>query len=591
MPDINRDVGDLVEQYTSDYSQYVATNRAIPSAIDGLKPVHRRLILSADDLKIYHNKKHLKVAKLTGAVLGSYHPHGGADPVGLSQWFTTKYPCFDGHGNFGSPDQPWSYAAERYIEIRLSEFAERFYLESRDYADKDLNYDGSLEEVTQFYPPIPGGLLTSAEGIAVGLSTKIPSHNVTDVCNSLLDYINGKDSYIDLIPDTCEQSIILTPRDEIKKMYETGVGSVNYKAKTHYETIDNKIALVVDAFPPGYSKKRLETQTILDAVESGDLELINESKESIRYVFLSNRRDVLDEIENRLTNQVGYRFYMDHKGVIKCYTLKDLYDTFISDKKDYIVRKYTDLTKKSKDEYAYYDILQRFKADRDYIKSMLDKDSEEVINDIVTKYSTTEAVAKRIIGSSIRSLLKDNQKEILDKMKDLDDSIKEFSSYVDNPIIKIVKDINDFKSYMKLYGDARKSIHIDSIKDLKVVKYRGGKLKIQSSQMYYLGNESNEIKMVKGSEIDNIDDSQTISECGYKYYVLSDGYGIVGVTEDLMNTSKLKSDTLYEIVGCNDLETIGYIDDKGKTKKLGDWCLRKRVSYIKMFDKKAKLIV
>lgn len=167
MLEISRNVNDIVEQYTSEYSQYVATNRAIPSAVDGLKPVHRRLLLSADDLKIYHNKKHLKVAKLTGAVLGTYHPHGGADPVGLSQWFTTKYPCFDGHGNFGSPDQPWSYAAERYIEIRLSEFAERFYLESRDYSDKDLNYDGSTEEVTQFYPPIPGSLITSAEGIAV----------------------------------------------------------------------------------------------------------------------------------------------------------------------------------------------------------------------------------------------------------------------------------------------------------------------------------------------------------------------------------------------------------------------------------------
>lgn len=109
--------------------------------------------------------------------------------------------------------------------------------------------------------------------------------------------------------------------------------------------------------------------------------------------------------------------------------------------------------------------------------------------------------------------------------------------------------------------------------------------------MYYLGSVNNEVKVVKGSEIDTIDDSYTISECGYNYYILSDGYGIVGVTEDLMNTSKLKSDTLYEIVGCNDLGCVSYVDDNGRIKKLGDWCLRKRVSYIKMFDKKAKLIV
>lgn len=585
MEDI-RNIKDVVSEYTVDYAMYVATSRSVPSLNDGLKPVQRRLILSANDLGIYHNKKFLKVAKLTGQCMGDYHPHGSSDPVGMAQPFTTRYPMFEGQGNFGSPDMPGSYAAERYIEIRLSEFAEQFYLESIDYADKEDNYDGRLKEVTLFYPPIPGSLLTGAQGIAIGFSTNLPSHDIKSVCKSLKSYIKNPESgsYLNLLPDTCEESVILSDKKSIRKLYETGEGSVNYKAKVHYETIDGKNALVIDAFPPGYSKSRLQTSYIMEAVENGDLELINESKENIRYVFLSKDIDILKSVEDRLTNSIGYRMYLEHRGVIRKYTLKEIYDTFIEDRKDYVVRKYTDLSKKLKAELNYLDVLVLFKQDKEYIKNMFDKTSKEVISDIMAKYNTTEDIAKSLINSSLRSLLADNSKQILDKIEGHKKTLSRYSEYVNNPIIKILEDIDNLASLMK--DDKRRAIHIEDLSSLRTYTYKKAEFIVDPNKFYYVGFKDNTIIKVSGIELESnnyINDDNIIVSADYSYYILFDNKGLVGVTKELMDTgSKLKSSNLLGISGTDNLEDIEIKGGNGKVQKLGDWVLRKRTSYIQM---------
>ena len=580
---------DIASEYTASYASYVATNRAIPSLVDGLKPVHRRCIDTADDLKMYHNKKFLKVAKLEGQVMGDRHPHGGASPVILAQPFKTRYPLFEGQGNYGSPDNPNSVAASRYIECRLTEFCEKFYLNSSDYADREDNYDGRLKEVTRYYPPIPGSLLTGSSGIAVGISTNVPTHTIKDVCQSMLAYIKnpGSDKYLKLIaPETCEESIILTSKKEIEKLYRNGEGSIQYKAKTHYESIEGKLALVVDAFPPDYRKSRLETAYILEAVEAGDLELRNESKEGIRYVFLSSKKEILESVEERLVSSMGYRMYIEHDGKIKCYTLSELYDDFIEAKKSYVLRKYADLIQKSSDELKFIEVLLKFKEDKEYIRTMFDKSREEVIADIVVKYEATKDIATRIVASSLSSMMTDNTEKLKQKGIDLMKLIEKYQSYVKDPINKIQMDI---KELLKEYsGEKKRAVHIDDVQELIEIDYCGVKFYAKPSALYYVATHDNQYQKVHAAELLDIDLSDKIVvSADFQYYVFYDEQGLIAVTSELMSRgdNKFKSDSLIDLLGTDTLETISL--KRGSNKKLvslGDWALRTRLSYIKQVD-------
>lgn len=582
-------VKDITSNYTASYAKYVATSRAIPRLVDGLKPVQRRCINSAYDLKLFHDRKFLKVAKLEGQVMGDYHPHGGASMTILAQPFKTRYPLFEGQGNFGSPDEPNSVAASRYIETRMTKFCEDFYLSSADYADKEDNYDGRLKEIVQYYPPIPGVLLTGSSGIAVGLSTNIPPHRVSDVCASLFAYLTGHNDseYLDvLMPETCEESIILTPKEEIKKMYETGEGSIQYKAKTHYESIDGKLALVVDAFPPEYSKKRLETSFILEAVESGTLELRNESSTGIRYVFLSHDRDVLAAVEERLVSSSGYRFYIEHDEKIHLYTLAELYEDFIKSREKYIVRKYTDLIYKTKSEIEFIRVLLAFKEDREYVKSVFDKSPKEVAEEIVEKFQTTLDIANRVISSSISSMMRDNADKLKQKYDELSKQVIEYEGYVSEPLSKIISDILDLhKEYQK---EERRATHIDDVSNEITFEYRGYTHTCSPSALYYLATYDNKYELVHAADLLDKDlDNYIVVSADKDYYVLYDDQGLVAVTADTMSKmeSKLKSDNLLDIVGVDDLSKVEIVRSNNKRKLyLGDWAIRSRQSYIRQVD-------
>lgn len=582
---------DMVQEYTASYATYVAQDRAVPSLIDGLKPVQRRCINSAHDLKLYHNKKHLKVSKLSGDVLGNYHPHGGANPVLMAQPFRFRYPLFDGQGNYGSPDMPNSYAAARYLEIRLSKFCEDFYLESADYADKEDNYDGRLKEITQYYPALPGCLFTGASGIAVGFSTEIPPHTITDIGNSLLSYIKNSSSskYLKgLYPETCEKSVVLTPLQDIQNIYETGEGSIKYKASTHYETIGDKFALVVDAFPPGFSKKRLDTPAIMDYVDKGLLDVSNESAEEIRYVFTSPDRKILESLEERLTSSVSYRMYIEHRGVIKLYKLNEIYDVFLKEKSEFIIRKYTNIVADLEKEKDYYEVLFSVKADSPFLKTLFDKDYEDAIDLICARYNTNTSIAKRILATSLRSLLADNMNFIVNKIKELSDSIIEYQRYVDDPMSKVVVDI---KSLMKSYKkEVKHASHISQdTEEISLESDIGDGLtvinKVIKNAPYFLGTPDNTIRQVFGADLtpdDFVNNYVELAE--YPYYFLFDERGCCTVSHEVLSTSgsKLNSDTLRGIIGLNSLSDISIKQGNGKLYTDVTWSLRKKNSYIRL---------
>ena len=231
----------FTEKAYLDYSMYVILDRALPHIGDGLKPVQRRIIYAMSELGLSAAAKYKKSARTVGDVLGKYHPHGDSAcyeaMVLMAQPFSYRYPLIDGQGNWGSVDDPKSFAAMRYTESRLAPFAQALLAElGQGTADWQANFDGSLQEPVLLPARLPNVLLNGATGIAVGMATDIPPHNLNEVlaaCIHLLDHPRASlDDLHEFIPapDYPSGAEIVTPRDEIRKIYATGTGSIRLRA-------------------------------------------------------------------------------------------------------------------------------------------------------------------------------------------------------------------------------------------------------------------------------------------------------------------------------------------------------------------------
>jgi topoisomerase IV subunit A len=239
-----------------DYSMYMINDRALPHIADGLKPVQRRIIYAMSELGLNSAAKHMKSARTVGDVLGKFHPHGDSacyeSMVLMAQPFSFRYPLVDGQGNWGAPDDPKSFAAMRYTEARLSRYAELLLAEIRQgTVDYTANFDGTLQEPRLLPARVPFVLLNGSTGIAVGMATDIPPHNLNEVvsaCVHLLD--NPKATVRDLMthvraPDFPSDAVIITPESEIRELYETGRGSLKARAVYKVESGD----IVITALP------------------------------------------------------------------------------------------------------------------------------------------------------------------------------------------------------------------------------------------------------------------------------------------------------------------------------------------------------
>ena len=259
---INRDgVEQLpLRRFTEDaylnYSMYVIMDRALPHIADGLKPVQRRIIYAMSDLGLSANVKYKKSARTVGDVLGKFHPHGDSAcyeaMVLMAQPFSYRYPLVDGQGNWGAPDDPKSFAAMRYTEAKLSRFSEVLLNElGQGTVDWVPNFDGTLQEPSMLPARLPHILLNGVTGIAVGMATDIPPHNVRELANAcalLLD--NSKADLQDVLehvngPDYPTEAEVITPKSDIRKLYETGRGSIKMRAVFHEESGD----IIVTALP------------------------------------------------------------------------------------------------------------------------------------------------------------------------------------------------------------------------------------------------------------------------------------------------------------------------------------------------------
>lgn len=237
---------DFTEKAYLDYSMYVILDRALPHLADGLKPVQRRIVFAMSELGLGPGSKYKKSARTVGDVLGMYHPHGDQAcyeaMVLMAQPFSYRYPLIDGQGNWGSSDDPKSFAAMRYTESRLTPYAQTLLQElGQGTADWAFNYDGTKEEPKLLPARLPNVLLNGATGIAVGMSTDIPPHNLREIVAGLILLLEHPEADLEALmecikgPDYTTEAEIITPRDDLYRMYQTGTGSVRLRARWELE--------------------------------------------------------------------------------------------------------------------------------------------------------------------------------------------------------------------------------------------------------------------------------------------------------------------------------------------------------------------
>jgi topoisomerase-4 subunit A len=302
----------FTEKAYLDYSMYVILDRALPHIGDGLKPVQRRIVYAMSELGLSATAKYKKSARTVGDVLGKYHPHGDSAcyeaMVLMAQPFSFRYPLVDGQGNWGSMDDPKSFAAMRYTESRLAPFAQSLLTElGQGTVDWTANFDGTLDEPVQLPARLPSLLLNGATGIAVGMATDIPPHNLREVAAACVHLLEHPDAGLDVLleyiqgPDFPGGAELITPRDEIRKMYQTGNGMLRLRAC--YEKEQGEI--VINELPYQVSGAKVMEQ-IAAQMQAKKLPMIEDLRDE------SDHEDPVRLVITPRSNRVDSEMLMEH---------------------------------------------------------------------------------------------------------------------------------------------------------------------------------------------------------------------------------------------------------------------------------------
>ncbi|HUP49863.1 MAG TPA: DNA gyrase subunit A, partial [Thermoanaerobaculia bacterium] len=268
-----------------DYSMYVILDRALPHIADGLKPVQRRIVYAMSELGLSSTAKFKKSARTVGDVIGKFHPHGDSAcyeaMVLMAQPFSLRYPLIDGQGNWGSADDPKSFAAMRYTESRLTRFAQVLLSElEQGTTEWGQNFDGTLREPKLLPARLPHVLLNGASGIAVGMATDIPSHNLREIVGACIELLENPDATIAQLtkhvkgPDFPTEAEIITPLAEIRDMYKSGNGSIRQRAKWEIEDGD----IVITALPFQVSGSKV-MQQIAQQMQGRKLPMVDDLRD------------------------------------------------------------------------------------------------------------------------------------------------------------------------------------------------------------------------------------------------------------------------------------------------------------------------
>ena len=472
-------IEDEMKKSYIDYAMSVIIQRALPDVRDGLKPVHRRILYAMQEAGMSSNKPYKKSARIVGEVLGKYHPHGDSSVydaiVRLAQDFSTRYLLVDGHGNFGSVDGD-SAAAMRYTEVRMAKISEEMLEDiEKETVDFVPNYDESLKEPSVLPAKIPALLVNGSSGIAVGMATNIPPHNLCEVIDGLIMLIDNPEVEIPELmtaikgPDFPTGAMILG-NEGINSAYTTGRGVVKIRAKAHIEPMPkNKSRIIVTELPYQVNKARLIesiAQLVQDKIIDGITDLRDESDRKGMRVVIELRHDVVPDV---ILNQLYKHTKMqDSFGIIMLalvknqpmvLNLKQILEYYLEHQKEVIVRRTRYELGKAK-ERAH--ILEGLKIALDHLDEVIttirnSANAETAKAALVEKFALSERQAQAILDMRLQRLTGLERKKIDDEYIDVLETIDWLESVLadEHKVLGIIKD--DMLEVKKRFGDARRT--------------------------------------------------------------------------------------------------------------------------------------
>lgn len=471
------DIEKEMKQSYIDYSMSVIVARALPDVRDGFKPVHRRVLFGMNELGNTSNKPYKKSARIVGEVLGKYHPHGDSSvyfAMRMGQDWSLRYPLVDGQGNYGSIDGD-SPAAMRYTEARLSRIAEEMLRDiDKETVDFQKNFDDTLDEPVVLPTRIPNLLVNGASGIAVGMATNMPPHNLTETINGIIAYIDNREITIEELmqyikaPDFPTGGYIYG-YNGVKEAYETGRGRIVIRSKAEIETEGNREKIIVSEIPYGVNKAEL-IKNIAELVEDKRIDGISnvndESDRSGMRIVVDIKKDANSSVVlNKLYKLTALQssFSVNNIALLKgrpvTLNLKLLIEAFVDHRHEVVIRR-TQYDLRKAEERAH--ILEGLIIACDHIDEVVQiirssKSPEEARTRLMERFSLTEIQASAIVDMRLRQLTGLMQDKLHEEYKNLMDQIDYFHKILSDEAVcmQVVKD--ELIEIRDKYGDERKT--------------------------------------------------------------------------------------------------------------------------------------
>ena len=473
-----------------DYSMSVIVSRALPDVRDGLKPVHRRVLYGMHDMGIRSTTAYRKSARIVGDVLGKYHPHGDSSVydtmVRMAQTWSLRYLLVDGQGNFGSVDGD-SPAAMRYTEARMKKISEDMLADiEKETVDHQLNFDDTLREPTVLPTKIPNLLVNGASGIAVGMATNMPPHNLTEIINGTVAYIDNNSIDIEGLmefvkaPDFPTGGIIYG-YEGVREAFHTGRGRIVMRAKAVIEEVDGRESIIVTEIPYQVNKAEMIRKTaelVNDKKIEGISNIRDESdRNGMRIVYILKRDAIPNIVLNKLFKYTPLQssFSVNNIALVKgrpqMLNLKDMILHFVDHRHEVVVRRTKFELKKAEDRSHVLEGLIIASDNIDDVISLIrsSKSPDEAREKLMDKFKLSEIQAKAIVEMRLRQLTGLEQNKLRTEFDELQKTISSLKNILDKKDVRMEIIKNELEEVKEKYGDDRRS----------EIEYAGGNFRVE----------------------------------------------------------------------------------------------------------------